>query len=102
MDYLLIKKRSELAIARASAVPQKDIPRKTDNSGIGGAARGRDGLIRDLAEEMIPYTSLPALLRITSDLKRYLEIHREEDAGQASLPSPGEQYPLQDAADPSS
>ena len=56
VDYLFIKKRSELAIARSAAVPQKDIPRKTDNSGIGGAARGRDGLIRDLAEEMIPYT----------------------------------------------
>lgn len=56
VDYLFIKKRSELALARASAVPQKDIPRKTDDSGIGGAARGRDGLIRDLADEMIPYT----------------------------------------------
>jgi hypothetical protein len=56
VDYLFIKRRSELALARSAAVPQKDIPRKTDNSGIGGAARGRDGLIRDLADEMIPYT----------------------------------------------
>jgi hypothetical protein len=56
VDYLFIKKRSELALARSAAVPQKDIPRKTDDRGIGGAARGRDGLIRDLAEEMIPYT----------------------------------------------
>ena len=56
VDYLFIKRRSELAIARASAVPQKDIPRKTDESGITGPARGRDGLIRDLADEMIPYT----------------------------------------------
>ena len=56
MDYLFIKRRSELALARASAVPQKEIPRKTDDSGIDGPARGRDGLIRDLADEMIPYT----------------------------------------------
>lgn len=56
VDYLFVKKRAELALARSAAVPQKDIPRKTDDSGIGGAARGRDGLIRDLAEEMIPYT----------------------------------------------
>jgi len=56
VDYLFIKRRSELAIARASAIPQKDIPRKTDDSGITGPARGREGLIRDLADEMIPYT----------------------------------------------
>jgi uncharacterized protein (DUF885 family) len=56
VDYLFVKRRSELAIARANAVPQKDIPRKTDDSGITGPARGRDGLIRDLADEMIPYT----------------------------------------------
>jgi uncharacterized protein (DUF885 family) len=56
VDYLFIKKRSELALARAGVVPQKDIPRKTDDSGIGGDARGRDGLIRDLQDEMIPYT----------------------------------------------
>ncbi|MDQ3420145.1 MAG: DUF885 domain-containing protein [Acidobacteriota bacterium] len=56
VDYLFIKRSSELAIARASAVPQKDIPRKTDDSGITGPARGRDGLIRDLADEMIRYT----------------------------------------------
>jgi hypothetical protein len=37
-------------------VPQQNIPRKTDDSGIEGAARGRDGLLVDLAEEMIPYT----------------------------------------------
>jgi hypothetical protein len=56
VNYLFIKRRAELEIARASAVPQKDIPRKTDDSGIDGPARGRDGLIRDLADEMIPYT----------------------------------------------
>lgn len=56
VDYLFIKRRAELALARASAVPQQDIKRKTDDSGITGAARGRDGLLRDLADEMIPYT----------------------------------------------
>jgi hypothetical protein len=56
VDYLFIKRRAELAIARAAAVPQASIPRKTDDSGITGEARGRDGLIRDLADEMIPYT----------------------------------------------
>ncbi len=34
----------------------------------------------NVPEEMIPYTSLPNLLRITADLRRYLEIHREQDA----------------------
>ena len=56
VDYLFIKRRAELAIAGAKAVPQQDIPRKQDDSGITGEARGRDGLIRDLADEMIPYT----------------------------------------------
>jgi hypothetical protein len=56
VNYLFIKRRAELEIARAQAVPQKDIPRRTDASGIDGPARGRDGLIRDLADEMIPYT----------------------------------------------
>jgi len=56
VDYLFIKRRSELEIARANAVAQTNIPRKTDDSGITGAARGRDGLIIDLADEMIPYS----------------------------------------------
>ena len=56
VDYLYIRKTSELAIGQASAVPQQNIPRKADNSGIGGAARGRDGLLIDLANELIPYT----------------------------------------------
>jgi hypothetical protein len=56
VDYLFIKKRAELEIARASFVPDPNAPRKQDDSGITGAARGRDGLIFDLANEMIPYT----------------------------------------------
>jgi hypothetical protein len=56
VDYLYIRHTSEAQLARANAVPQQNIPRKTDDSGIEGAARGRDGLLVDLAEEMIPYT----------------------------------------------
>jgi hypothetical protein len=33
----------------------------------------------NVPEEMIPYTSLPNLLRIKTDLRRYLEIHRKMD-----------------------
>lgn len=35
--------------------------------------------IDHVPEEMIPYTSLPNLLRITTDLQRYLEIHLRQD-----------------------
>lgn len=56
VDYLTIKKMSELGIAQAAVKPQTEIPRKTDASGIPGAARGRVGLINDLEKEMIPYT----------------------------------------------
>jgi len=56
VDYLYIRRTSELALTRASATPQQNIPRKTDDSGIEGAARGRDGLLLDLADELIPYT----------------------------------------------
>jgi hypothetical protein len=56
VDYLYIRHTSESALARADFVPQEDIPRKADDSGIEGPARGRDGLLVDLAEQMIPYT----------------------------------------------
>ena len=56
VDYLFIRKRIETALAGMDARPQANIPRKQDDSGIEGAARGRDGLIRDLREELIPYT----------------------------------------------
>ena len=41
---------------RIDFAPEANPPRKTDNTGIPGAARGRAGLIMDLADEMIPYT----------------------------------------------
>ncbi len=56
VDYLFIKKTSERQIARIDFVPEANPPRKTDHSGIPGAARGRAGLLFDLADEMIPYT----------------------------------------------
>ena len=42
--------------AASTSCREANPPRKTDNTGIPGAARGRDGLIFDLADEMIPYT----------------------------------------------
>jgi hypothetical protein len=56
VDYLFIKTTSETQLARAKVSPQTDIPRKTDGSGITGSARGRIGLLQDLADERIPYT----------------------------------------------
>ena len=56
VDYLFIKKTCERQIARIDFVPEANPPRKTDNSGIPGAARGRTGLVFDLADEMIPYS----------------------------------------------
>ena len=56
VDYLFIKKTCERQIARIDFVPEANPPRKTDNTGIPGAARGRTGLVFDLADEMIPYT----------------------------------------------
>jgi hypothetical protein len=56
VDYLAIRKMCEIKIAQAAVKPQTEIPRKPDNSGISGAARGRVGLISDLENELIPYT----------------------------------------------
>jgi len=56
VNYLAITRMCEQQIARANFVAPADIPRKTDNSGITGPARGRDGLMLDLADEMIPYS----------------------------------------------
>jgi hypothetical protein len=56
VDYLFIKKRAQLELARLGKPLPTENPRKTDNTGIPGAARGREGLIRDLQDELIPYT----------------------------------------------
>jgi uncharacterized protein (DUF885 family) len=58
VDYLFIRRVSERQIER-DGVPlpaPASNPRKTDSSGIPGPARGREGLIRDLQDEFIPYT----------------------------------------------
>jgi hypothetical protein len=56
VDYLFIKRTAETEIARAGFAIETNAPRKTDNSGITGPARGRNGLIADLSDNMIPYT----------------------------------------------
>jgi uncharacterized protein (DUF885 family) len=56
VDYLFIRRTAEAQIARASTKLDPNPPRKPDSSGIPGPARGRDGLIQDLSEAMIPYT----------------------------------------------
>jgi len=56
VDYLFIQKRAQLELARLGKPLPSENPRKTDNTGIPGAARGREGLIRDLQDELIPYT----------------------------------------------
>jgi hypothetical protein len=56
VDYLYLKKRAELEMSRLNKPLPRNNPRKTDSSGIPGAARGREGLIRDLEDEFIPYT----------------------------------------------
>jgi hypothetical protein len=56
VDYLFIRRTAETQIARARLKLDPNPPRKPDSSGIPGPARGRDGLIQDLTEAMIPYT----------------------------------------------
>jgi hypothetical protein len=56
VDYLYMKKRAEIDLARIGRALPDSNPRKTDNTGIPGRARGREGLIRDLQDELIPYT----------------------------------------------
>ena len=56
VDYLFIKNAAERNIARMDLVLDPNPPRKTDDTGIPGVARGRNGLISDLSDEMIPYT----------------------------------------------
>jgi hypothetical protein len=56
VDYLFIKKMAELQIARIGIALPENAPRKADSSGIPGPARGRQGLIFDLQDELVPYT----------------------------------------------
>ena len=56
VDYLFIRRTAETQIARASLKLDPNPPRKADNTGIPGPARGHEGLLQDLSEAMIPYT----------------------------------------------
>ena len=56
VDYLFIRRTAETQIARATMKVDPNPPRKPDSSGIPGPARGREGLIQDLSEALIPYT----------------------------------------------
>jgi hypothetical protein len=56
VDYLYIKKMAEQQIARAGTTLSENPPRKADQSGISGKARGRQGLVFDLQDELIPYS----------------------------------------------
>jgi hypothetical protein len=56
VDYLFIRRTAETQLARASLKLDPNPPRKPDNTGIVGPARGRAGLLQDLSEAMIPYT----------------------------------------------
>jgi hypothetical protein len=56
VDYLFIRRTAETQIARANLKLDPNPPRKADSTGIPGPARGREGLVQDLSEAMIPYT----------------------------------------------
>jgi len=56
VDYLFIRTTAERQLARLGVPLPANPPRKADASGITGPARGRQGLISDLQDELIPYT----------------------------------------------
>jgi hypothetical protein len=56
IDYLYIRKMAELQSARIGIALAESPPRKADSSGIPGPARGRQGLIFDLQDDLVPYT----------------------------------------------
>jgi uncharacterized protein (DUF885 family) len=56
VDYLFIRRLSEMRIERNGVTLPENPPRKADDSGIEGPARGEQGLIWDLQDELIPYT----------------------------------------------
>jgi hypothetical protein len=56
VDYLYIRWTAESELKRGLETIPPGPPRKADTSDIKGQPRGRVGLIRDLADNMIPYT----------------------------------------------
>lgn len=65
VNYLYIRKTAELRLSRVGQTLAANPPRKQDDSGIPGAARGRQGLIWDLQDEFINYT--PEQLMVLAD-----------------------------------
>jgi len=56
IDYLYIRTTAAQHVARDGVALEANPPRKEDDSGITGPARGRQGLVFDLQDELIPYT----------------------------------------------
>ena len=56
VDYLYVKWRAETDIKHAGETIPPGPPFRPDDSGITGKPRGREGLISDLRDNMIPYT----------------------------------------------
>jgi uncharacterized protein (DUF885 family) len=56
VDYLTMKRTADTRIARAGITLPPGPPRKADNLALRGTPRGREGLIQDLNDSMIPYT----------------------------------------------
>ena len=56
VDYLHIRNASQVQVQAAKAEPERNIPHKTDNSGLPGNPVGRQKLMFDLQDEMIFYT----------------------------------------------
>jgi hypothetical protein len=56
IDYLYLRNILDVQIRRFEQPARADVPRKTDASGIAGQPIGREALILDLSEELIPYT----------------------------------------------
>jgi uncharacterized protein (DUF885 family) len=65
ISYLYMRNALEVQIRRISRPPQASVPRKPDASGIPGQPIGRDALILNLADELIPYS--PEQLIVLAD-----------------------------------
>ncbi len=84
VDYLYIRNNAERQITRIGVTLPANPPRKTDSSGIPGAARGREGLIFDLQDELIPYTP-EELLALAEKEFAWCEIEMKKASSQMGL-----------------
>ena len=85
VDYLFIRRTAETEIARAQQTLPRNPPRKPDDTGIPGPARGREGLLQDLSEAMIPYTPEQLITLAEQEFawcdREMLEVSREMGFG---------------------